>query len=256
LLIDGADNFPTRYLCNDAAVRAGKSNVHGAVQRFEGQVSVFAPHLGGPCYRCLFPQPPAPGTVPSCAEAGVLGVMPGIIGLLQAAEAIKLLAGIGQPLVGRLLHVEALGMRFREIRLRRDPDCILCGDRPTLNELPDYESFCGTLCQGANPAFEIPVREFDSLRRSGRPYFLLDVREDDELTISRFPESKHIPLGELATRANELDPNVELVVHCRSGGRSARAVEFLRQRGFEHARNLAGGINEWAREVDPAMPIY
>ena len=256
VLIDGADNFPTRYLCNDVAVRAAKPNVHGAVQRFEGQVSVFAPHLGGPCYRCLFPQPPAPGTVPSCAEAGVLGVMPGIIGLLQSAEAIKLLAGIGQPLVGRLLHVEALGMRFREIKLRRDPDCVLCGDSPSLDDLPDYEDFCGTICQAADPATEMDVHEFDALRRSGRPYVLLDVREPDELTICRFPESKHIPLAWLPERLEELDPSGVLVVHCKSGGRSARAVELLRKRGFEKARNLTGGINEWSREIDPEMPSY
>jgi adenylyltransferase/sulfurtransferase len=256
VLIDGADNFPTRYLCNDVAVRAGKPNVHGAVQRFEGQVSVFAPHLGGPCYRCLFPQPPAPGTVPSCAEAGVLGVMPGIIGLLQAAEAIKLIAGIGQPLVGRLLHVDALGMRFREIKLRRDPDCILCGVRPSLDELPDYDSFCGTICEAADPVTGIDVREFDALRRSGRPYFLLDVREADELEICRFPESKHIPLAELPERLGEIDPSTTLVVHCKSGGRSARAVAFLRQRGFPQARNLTGGINEWSREIDSEVALY
>jgi sulfur-carrier protein adenylyltransferase/sulfurtransferase len=256
VLIDGTDNFPTRYLCNDAAVRAGKPNVHGAVQRFEGQVSVFAPHLGGPCYRCLFPQPPAPGTVPSCAEAGVLGVLPGFIGLLQATEALKLVAGLGQPLIGRLLHIDALTMRFREIKLRRDPDCALCGESPTLTELPDYEAFCGATCQSGATDYDMTVQEFDALRRSGEPHLLIDVREPDELHICRFPESKNIPLGELPERLGEIDSGSRIIVHCHTGGRSARAVTFLRQRGFSRAENLAGGIAAWSKEIDPRVPTY
>jgi molybdopterin/thiamine biosynthesis adenylyltransferase/rhodanese-related sulfurtransferase len=256
VLIDGTDNFQTRYLCNDAAVMAGKPNVHGAVQRFEGQVSVFAPHLGGPCYRCLFPQPPPHGTVPSCAEAGVLGVLPGFIGLLQATEALKLVTGLGQPLIGRLLHVDALTMRFREIKLRRDPDCALCGDSPTLTALPDYEAFCGPVCQAGVTSHDISVREFDELRRSGEPHLVLDVREPDELFICRFPESRNIPLGQLPERLGELDRSSRIVVHCKTGGRSARAVDLLRQRGFSRAENLAGGITAWSKEIDPTVPVY
>lgn len=256
VLVDGTDNFQTRYLCNDVAVRTRKANVYGAVHRFEGQLSVFAPHLGSPCYRCLFPSPPPPGTVPSCAEAGVIGILPGIIGLLQATETLKLLAGLGDSIAGRLLHFDALSMRFREIKLRRDPACAVCGDQPTLTVLPDYELFCGVPCQPALAGAELTVMEFDALRRSGDPYFLLDVREPDELLICRFPEAKNISLGELPERLGEIDAQGRVIVHCRSGGRSAHAVNLLRQRGFSRAQNLAGGINAWSREIDPEVPFY
>lgn len=244
LLLDGTDNFPTRYLCNDVAVRLGKANVHGAIHRFEGQVSVFAPHLGGPCYRCLFPEPPPPGAVPSCAEGGVLGVLPGLVGALQAVEAIKLLAGLGAPLVGRLLHVDALSMRHREIRLRRDPACALCGESPSLTELPDYPLTCAA--DAAGP-LSLSVAEFAALRAAGEPYTLLDVREPEEVAAARFPESVVIPLGQLAARLSEIPAAPRpLIVHCKAGVRSAHAIGILAEAGAgDEAINLAGGLDAW-----------
>lgn len=250
ILLDGTDNFPTRYLCNDVAVRLRKPNVHGAIHRFEGQVSVFAPHLGGPCYRCLFPEPPPPGTVPSCAEGGVLGVLPGLVGTLQATEAIKLLAGLGSPLVGRLLHVDALTMRHREIRLRRDPACALCGDAPTLTELPDYPLTCAP----APVVPEISVAELAVRRARGiGDYTLLDVREPDEVAAVRFPESIAIPLGELAGRRHELPAAPRpLIVHCKAGGRSARAIALLAESGVPGEMfNLTGGLDAWLAAHGP-----
>jgi len=247
LLLDGTDNFPTRYLCNDAAVRLHKPNVHGAIHRFEGQLSVFAPHLGGPCYRCLFPVPPPPGTVPSCAEGGVLGVLPGLIGTLQATEAIKLLAGLGTPLIGRLLHVDALSMRHREIKLRRDPACARCGDSPTLTDLPDYPLTCETGAPRPPSGPSITTADFAALRAEGAGYTLLDVREPDEVAAARFPESITIPLGELTLRLDEIPAAPRpLIVHCQAGSRSARAIALLAQHG--HAGdllNLTGGLDAW-----------
>ncbi len=252
VLLDGTDNFAARYLCNDVAFRLRKPNVHGAVQRFEGQLSVFAPHLGGPCYRCLFPEPPPAGSVPSCAEGGILGVMPGLLGILQATETIKLLAGLGEPLVGRLLHVDALTMHFREIKLRRDPACALCGESPTLTELPAYaEAACAPAPPPVVPA--LTVQEFAALRSSGAPYHVLDVREPEEIAVARLPESQTIPLGQLPQRVAEVPRDRPLVVHCRSGARSARAVDLLQKEGFTDIRNLTGGILAWAAEIDPSL---
>lgn len=262
VLLDGTDNFPTRYLCNDVAFRLRLPNVHGAIQRFEGQLSVFAPHLGGPCYRCLFPEAPPPGTVPSCAEGGVLGIMPGLIGTLQATEAIKLLTGLGSPLVGRLLHVETLSMRFREITLRRDPECALCGENPTLTELPAGAETAPVCAVEAPKTPAISIAEWAAWRESGRPHVLLDVREPEEWAICRFHEAVTIPLGQLEARLDEIRalrrerPDVPLVVHCRSGARSAKAVAQLQQHGLQEVYNLTGGILAWAREHDPSMPVY
>lgn len=256
VLLDGTDNFPTRYLCNDVAVRLRKPNVHGAIHRFDGQISVFAPHLGGPCYRCLFPEPPPPGSVPSCAEGGVLGVLPGLIGTLQAAEAVKLLAEIGTPLVGRLLHADALTMRFREITLRRDPACALCGEAPTLTELPDYPETCEAPAPPAVAAAEeISVSGLAALRQAHAPCTLLDVREPDEVAAVRFPESLAIPLGELPARWQEIDPAQLLIIHCKSGRRSARALALLAEHGFRgEARHLAGGIDAWLMALGTPEP--
>jgi adenylyltransferase/sulfurtransferase len=256
ILLDGTDNFPTRYLCNDVAVRMQKPNVHGAIHRFEGQVSVFAPHLGGPCYRCLFPEPPPPGTVPSCAEGGVLGVLPGLVGTLQATEAIKLLAGLGTPLIGRLLHIDALSMRHREIKLRRDPACALCGENPSLTELPDYTLTCADP-PATPPSASITVEEFAAHRSIGTPYLLLDVREPAEVADVRFPESLAIPLGQLAERLHEIPASPRpLIVHCKSGGRSARAAALLASQGFDAAEgvlNLDGGLDAWLATYGPAF---
>jgi len=248
ILLDGTDNFPTRYLCNDVAFRVGKPNVHGAIHRFEGQVSVFAPSLGGPCYRCLFPEPPPPGTVPSCAEGGVLGVLPGLVGTLQATEAIKLLAGIGSPLVGRLIHLDALTLKQREIRLRRDPGCALCGNTPTLTDLPDYPLTCDT---PATPGLD--VMAFARLRKDGDKYSLLDVREPDEVAAGRFPESLTIPLGQLSGRLPEIKELPRpLIVHCKAGGRSARAIAVLTEHGISGTLlNLTGGLDAWIETHGP-----
>jgi len=260
IVIDGTDNFPTRYLVNDACVILKKPNVYGSIFRFEGQASVFA-YPGGPCYRCLYPEPPPPGLVPSCAEGGVLGILPGIIGLIQATEAVKLILGTGEPLVGRLLLYDALGMRFRELKLRRNPDCPVCGDHPTITELIDYQQFCGVPVQEPAPLpgtkeGEIdPVEVHEKMER-GDNFVLLDVREPHEYLICNIPFAKLIPLGDLPKRVNELDTAVEIVAHCKSGVRSAKACDFLRQAGFRKVRNMKGGITAWSDKVDPSVPKY
>jgi len=256
VIIDGTDNFPTRYLSNDVSVFLKKPNVYGSILRFEGQCSVFAPHLGGPCYRCLSPTPPDPGLVPSCAEGGVLGVLPGIIGTMQATEAIKLICGIGEPLIGRLLHFDALRMKFREFKLRRDPECPVCGDHPTVTDLIDYEQFCGI---GQPAKIDVPtvsVQELKSMQDKQTEFFLLDVREPHEYDTARIPGSKLVPLGELGRRLNELPRGEKIVVHCKSGSRSARAVAQLQNAGFNDVWNLAGGIGAWSDEIDPSVPKY
>jgi len=259
IIIDGTDNFQTRYLVNDACVLLGKPNCYGSIFRFEGQASVFWAEKG-PCYRCLYPEPPPPGLVPSCAEGGVLGVLPGIVGTIQATEAIKLILGNGDPLIGRLLLFDALGMRFRELKLRKDPKCPICGENPTIHALIDYDQFCGITPQPEAPVddgFQLTPQELQQrLQRGDRP-FILDVRQPEEFQISRLPGSTLIPLAELPSRLGELDPAADIVVHCKVGGRSQKAVDFLRQQaGFKNVRNLAGGIDRWAREVDPSMARY
>jgi molybdopterin/thiamine biosynthesis adenylyltransferase/rhodanese-related sulfurtransferase len=252
IVVDGCDNFPTRYLSNDVCVWAGKPNVYGSVFRFEGQSTVFAPHLGGPCYRCLFPEPPAPGTVPNCAEAGVLGVLPGIIGMVQAIEAIKLVLGVGDPLVGRLLHFDALKMKFREFNLRRDPQCPVCGATPTITEPIDYEQFCGITA-------DVPAVSVQELKRkidADEQIQLLDVREPFESEIARIDNARLIPLRDLPHRMDELDRGAYTVVHCHTGMRSAQAVQLLRGAGFTKVFNLEGGIDAWADEIDPAVQKY
>lgn len=258
VVVDGTDNFPTRYLMNDACVMLGKPNVYGSIFRFEGQATVFSPKHGGPCYRCLYPEPPPPGLVPSCAEGGVLGVLPGVIGTIQATEAIKLLTGTGEPLIGRLLLYDALAMRFRELKLRRNPDCPVCGDYPTVTELIDYQQFCGISPEEAHrdATVEITPAEVADWLCSDNPPFLLDVREPNEWEICHIPGAVRISVNELAERMNELDSAVEIVVYCRSGVRSARAVELLRQAGFRKVKNMAGGILRWSDEVDPSVPKY
>ena len=257
VVVDGTDNFATRYLVNDACVLLGKPNVYGSIFRFEGQASVFATREG-PCYRCLYPEPPPPGLVPSCAEGGVLGVLPGLVGVIQATETIKLILGKGEPLVGRLLLVDALSMRFRELKLRKNPDCPACGERRTITRLIDYEEFCGVRGEEA-PAEagvpEITVEELKRKRDAGEDLVLVDVREPHEVQICNLG-GLLIPLGDLPRRVHELDSARDIVVHCRSGPRSARAVAFLRQAGFKKARNLAGGILAWADRIDPRMPKY
>jgi molybdopterin/thiamine biosynthesis adenylyltransferase/rhodanese-related sulfurtransferase len=252
LVVDGSDNFPTRYLSNDVCVFARRPNIYGSIFRFDGQSTVFAPHLGGPCYRCLFPEPPAPGTIPNCAEAGVLGVLPGIIGMVQAIEAIKLILGVGEPLIGRLLHFEALKMKFRELKLRRDPQCPVCGDAPTITAPIDYEQFCGISADV--PA--ISVHDLKRKRDAREAIQLIDVREPFEFEIARIDGAKLIPLGQLANRLHELKQNGQTVVHCHTGMRSAQAVQMLRQTGFTNVYNLEGGIDAWANEIDPAMQKY
>ena len=252
LVVDGSDNFPTRYLSNDVCVFARRPNIYGSIFRFDGQSTVFAPHLGGPCYRCLFPEPPAPGTIPNCAEAGVLGVLPGIIGMVQAIEAIKLILGVGEPLIGRLLHFEALKMKFRELKLRRDPQCPVCGDAPTITAPIDYEQFCGI-------AADVPAISVHDLKRKRdvrEAIQLIDVREPFEFEIARIDGAKLIPLGQLANRLHELKRNGQTVVHCHTGMRSAQAVQMLRQTGFTNVYNLEGGIDAWANEIDPAVQKY
>jgi adenylyltransferase/sulfurtransferase len=261
VVLDGTDNFPARYLVNDVCVFSGKPNVYGAVSRFEGQCSVFAPSLGGPCYRCLYPEPPPPGAVPNCAEAGVFGVLPGIIGVMQAIESIKLVAGLGDPLVGRLVHFDALKTRFREFRLRRDPACPVCSDSPSITAPVDYEIYCSPpdLKKTMNPHDAIPeitVEELKSRLDRGEEFVLLDVREPFELEIASLPSAVNIPLGELPARLGELDPEAETLILCRSGGRSANALEFLRDSGFSKIWNVEGGINAWSRRIDPAVPLY
>ena len=255
VVVDGSDNFPTRYLSNDVCVFARKPNIYGSVFRFEGQTTVFAPHLGGPCYRCLFPEPPPPDSVPNCAEAGVLGVLPGIIGMLQAIEAIKLIVGIGEPLVGRLLHFDALKIKFRELNLRRDPECPVCGKNPTIFSPIDYEQFCGV----RRDEEAIPAMSAHELKRkmdAREPFELIDVRETFEYEIARIDGAKLIPLREIAERADDLKREGPIVIHCHSGQRSAQAVRLLQQRGFANVYNLEGGIDAWANEIDPAMQKY
>jgi adenylyltransferase/sulfurtransferase len=257
IVADGTDNFPTRYLVNDACVFTGKPNVYASIFRFEGQASIFWAEKG-PCYRCLYAEPPPPGVVPSCAEGGVLGILPGLLGVIQATETIKLILGAGDPLIGRLLLVDALGMRFRELKLRKNPDCVVCGARPTVTKLIDYEAFCGIVPEATSaPAIpEISVEELKAMRDRGADFVLVDVREPHEIAISAFTESVKIPLGALPERVNELSTADEIVVHCKSGARSAKAVKFLRETGFKKVRNLAGGINRWAERIDPGMPTY
>jgi len=259
IIVDGTDNFPTRYLVNDACVLLGKPNVYGSIFRFEGQASVFATK-DGPCYRCLYPEPPPPGLVPSCAEGGVLGVLPGIVGTIQATEAIKLIIGVGEPLIGRFLIFDALRMRFRELRLRRDPECPVCGDRPTVRELINYEQFCGVApeAQTSAPATveETTVEELKRRFDAGDDTFLLDVREPQEYQICTIPRSTLIPLGDLPSRLSELEGRRNIVVHCKSGVRSAKAVKLLREAGFVDAVNLQGGILDWIDRIDPSLPKY
>lgn len=261
IIVDGTDNFPTRYLVNDACVLMGKPNVYGSIFRFEGQATVFA-YPGGPCYRCLYPEPPPPGLVPSCAEGGVLGILPGIIGLVQATETVKLILGIGDTLVGRLMLYDALGMKFREMKLRRDPECPVCGDHPTVKALIDYVQFCGVPhaegpAEAAVMTSDIDPVEVKAKQDRGDKFTLLDVREPHEFQICRIPGSILIPLNELPKRYAELgDKDAELVVHCKMGGRSAKAVDFLKQNGFRQARNMTGGILAWSDKVDPKVPKY
>jgi sulfur-carrier protein adenylyltransferase/sulfurtransferase len=258
IIVDGTDNFPTRYLVNDACVILGKPNVYGSIFRFEGQATIFA-YPGGPCYRCLYPEPPPPGLVPSCAEGGVLGVLPGIVGSIQAAETLKLILGAGDSLVGRLLLFDALAMKFRELKLRKNPECPACGDHPTVKKLIDYEEFCGIRGEEA-PAIastvpEITPKELKQRLDRGDDLFILDVREPHEYQICNIG-GKLIPLGEISRRAHELDSSREIVVHCRSGKRSAEAAEFLRGVGFRKLLNLKGGILAWSDDVDPTVAKY
>jgi molybdopterin/thiamine biosynthesis adenylyltransferase/rhodanese-related sulfurtransferase len=260
IVVDGTDNFPTRYLVNDACVLLGKPNVYGSIFRFEGQATVFA-YEGGPCYRCLYPEPPPPGLVPSCAEGGVLGILPGTIGLIQATETVKLILGIGQTLVGRLLLYDALGMKFRELKLRKNPECPICGDHPTITQLIDYNQFCGVPSEAPAPAPGLAEGEIDPVEVKakidrGDPFVLLDVREPHEYQIARIPYSRLIPLGDLPKRVSELNSADEIVAHCKSGMRSAKAVEFLKQAGFKKIKNMKGGILAWSDKVDPTVPKY
>ncbi len=258
VIVDGTDNFPTRYLVNDASVMMGKLNVYGSIFRFEGQITVFgAPD--GPCYRCLYPEPPPPGLVPSCAEGGVLGVLPGIVGAIQAAEALKLIIGKGDPLIGRLLLFDALAMRFRELKLRKNPDCPVCGTHPSVTKLIDYAEFCGIRGEEAPSTVtnipEITARELKTRLDKGEDIYVLDVREPHEYQICNI-HGHLIPLGELPQRVHELDSSKQIVAHCKSGKRSAQAVEFLQKAGFRKIHNLKGGILAWSDEVDPSVAKY
>ena len=261
IVIDGTDNFPTRYLVNDASVLLNKPNVYGSIFRFEGQASVFDTRRG-PCYRCLYPEPPPPGLVPSCAEGGVLGILPGIIGLVQATEAVKLILGRGRTLVGRLILYDALQMKFRELKLRKNPKCALCGDHPTIKALIDYQQFCGITPQAAAGAAEpeefddMTPKELKTMLDSGGTPVILDVREPHEYDICRLPGSILIPLGQLGQRLDELNSDDEIVVHCKLGGRSAKAVEQMEKAGFTNVKNLVGGIDRWSQEVDSSVPRY
>jgi sulfur-carrier protein adenylyltransferase/sulfurtransferase len=258
IIVDGTDNFPTRYLVNDASVLSGKPNVYGSIFRFEGQASVFYAEEG-PCYRCLYPEPPPPGLVPSCAEGGVLGILPGAIGTIQATETVKLILGIGEPLIGRLLLYDALGMRFREMKLRKDPNCPVCGENPTVTELIDYQEFCGipqaNAQAQADEVPEITVQELEGRLRNGSKVSVLDVREPHEYEVANIG-ARLIPLAELPERLVELDRDETLAVHCKSGGRSARAVKLLKEAGFQNVYNVRGGIDAWSEEIDPSVPKY
>ncbi len=258
IIADGTDNFATRYLVNDACVLLGKPNVYGSIFRFEGQASVFYAREG-PCYRCLYPEPPPPGLVPSCAEGGVLGVLPGIVGCIQALEAIKLILGSGDPLIGRLLLFDALGMKFRELKLHKDANCPVCGEHPAVTELIDYDAFCGVRGEEREPSDGVPeisARELKQMMDKGAPFVLVDVREPHEYQICSLPGSKLIPLSEFPRRMHELNSADEIVVHCRMGPRSAQAVQLLMKAGFRKIHNLRGGILGWAQQVDPTMPVY
>jgi len=260
VIVDGADNFPTRYLANDACALLRKPYVYGAVYRFEGQASVLGPGVNAPCYRCLYPEPPAPGAAPSCAEAGVLGVLPGIIGLIQATEALKLVLGLGGSLAGRLLLFDALNMSFREIRLKRDPRCVLCGDSPTITSLIDYEDFCGVKPPTEGTPMhpdEVTVQDMkNALASPGLGIKVIDVREPDEQRIARIEGVPLIPLGTLPQRYRELDPGGSYYIHCKTGGRSLKAVQFLRSKGFKNVKSVAGGITAWSEQIDPSVPKY
>jgi len=260
IVVDGTDNFPTRYLTNDACVLLKKPNVYGSIFRFEGQASVFAPHLGGPCYRCLYPEPPPPGMVPSCAEGGVLGVLPGIVGCIQATEILKLALGKGSSLIGRLLLFNALDMKFRELKLRRDPACPLCGEKPSIKELIDYEVFCVIPAEPANPAVnpdEVSVQEMKrALDDSKLNIKVVDVRDPDEYEIAHIKGVPQIPLGSLPQRFTELDPNQQIYLHCKSGVRSMKALKFLREQGFKYVKSVKGGISAWSDEIDHNVAKY
>ena len=262
LVVDGTDNFPTRYLVNAACVIGGKPNVYGSIFRFEGQASVFATK-DGPCYRCMFPEPPPPGLVPSCAEGGVLGILPGVVGMLQATEAIKLILGVGESLVGRFLLFDALKLRFRELKVRKDPDCPVCGEHPTVTQLIDYEQFCGIAPTATTAATsltedadEATVEELKTRLDRHESFLLLDVREPQEFEICRIPGSVLIPLGDLPSRLFELEGRDDMIVHCKSGVRSGKAVKLLREAGYSKARNLKGGILAWINRIDPTLPKY
>jgi len=260
IVVDGTDNFPTRYLTNDACVLLRKPNVYGSVFRFEGQASVFAPHLGGPCYRCLYPEPPPPGAVPSCAEGGVLGVLPGVIGLIQATEILKLVLGKGTSLLSRLLLFNALDMKFRELKLRRDPQCPLCGENPVITKLIDYQTFCGVPPPSTTPTMhpdEVTVHELKlALDDPQLGIQVLDVREPDEHRIARIAGARLVPLSSLSERFTELDPSQPYYLHCKAGGRSMTALAFLRERGFKHLKSVKGGITAWSDEIDRTVPKY
>ena len=258
IIVDGTDNFPTRYLVNDACVLLGKPNVYGSIFRFEGQASVFATK-DGPCYRCLYPEPPPPGLVPSCAEGGVLGILPGVVGTIQATEAVKLIIGVGEPLINRFMIYDALRMRFRELKLRKDPECPVCGENPTVTELIDYEQFCGIVpaaTTDTQASDDTTVEELKGRLDRQDGVFVLDVREPQEYQICRIPDSTLIPLGDLPQRLTELEGHDDMVVHCKSGVRSAKAVKLLREAGFSKAKNLRGGILAWIDRVDPSLPKY
>ncbi len=260
VIVDGTDNFPTRYLVNDACVLLGKPNVYGSIFRFDGQATVFFPPEG-PCYRCLYPEPPPPGLVPNCAEGGVLGILPGLIGVVQATETVKLILGTGKPLVGRLLLYDALEMTFREMKVRKNPRCPICGPNPTIRELVDYQEFCGIRrveppVAGVAALEEITPAELKALLDQGKHPFILDVRNPEEIAICRIAGSTVIPLPELGNRLGELDPTTAMVVHCKSGVRSAKAITLLQAAGFSRLKNLKGGILGWIKEVDPSLPVY
>jgi adenylyltransferase/sulfurtransferase len=261
IIVDGADNFPTRYLVNDACVLLGKPNVYGSIFRFDGQISIFATK-NGPCYRCLYPEPPPPGLVPSCAEGGVLGVLPGVVGTIQATEAIKLILGAGEPLIGRLLLFDALQMKFRTLKLQKDRECPVCGEHPTVTKLIDYEQFCGITPAtraadkgDVDAAFETNVEDLKAHLDKG-DVWLLDVREPREFEIARIPGSTLIPLGELPKRLSEVPTDKDVIVHCKSGVRSAKAVNLLREHGYTRVKNLKGGILDWIAKIDPSLSAY
>jgi adenylyltransferase/sulfurtransferase len=260
IVVDGTDNFPTRYLTNDACVLLKKANAYGSIFRFEGQASVFAPHLGGPCYRCLYPEPPPPGMVPSCAEGGVLGVLPGLIGCIQATEILKLALGKGSSLIGRLVLVNALDMKFRELKLRRDPQCPLCGENPTITKLIDYEQFCGIPAEpaaaGVNPD-EVTVQEMKKALDDARLGIkVIDVRDPDEYQIAHVDGVPLFPLNALPQKFTELDPNQQYYIHCKSGVRSMKALKFLKEQGFKYVKSVKGGIGAWSDEIDHNVPKY